>query len=297
MRTKAGFTQFALLGMFTAAVVSGACSDEEDATPGGQAGKAGSSSGTAGSSAGKANGGSSAGGTENGSAGSAAAGDSNGGSESTGGSSTAGTAPTAGTGGMNGGTAGEGGEPAVNGGESGAAAGGMAGGMGGEPGSGGEAGAAPVVYATLVNPGFETGSDHMVPPGWTNEGTEGAAYYEFGGTHSGNGKLSHWTAYVAAAPHYTARTYQTLEPIENGTYSFSLWVNRDWADEQYLFATGYDSANPTAEVTQPTVDGADYTKITLSGIVVTSGKLTVGVYSNNSTGTWANFDDAELVKE
>lgn len=299
MRRKAGFKQYAFLGLFTAALVSGACSDDDDDAPGGGAGKGGSASGAGGSSAGKPSGGSSSAGTKNGTAGTAAAGSSNGGTGTAGTAPTAGTepvggtAPNAGTGGASAGAGGEGAEPAVNGGESGA----PAGGMGGEPGSGGEAGAAPIVYATLVNPGFEMGADHMVPTGWTNEGTDGAAYYEFNGTHSGNGKLSHWTAYSAGAPHYTARTYQTLEPIENGTYSFSMWVNRDWADEQYLFATGYDSANPTAESTQPTVDGADYTKITVSGIVVTSGKITVGVYSNNSTGTWASFDDAELVKE
>jgi hypothetical protein len=302
MRRKAGFKQYAFLGLFTAALVSSACDDDGDSAPGGEAGKAGSNSGGGGASAGKSNGGSSAGGTKAGTAGTAAAGTESGGTATAGTAPTAGTEPTggtapnAGTGGMGGtgaGAGGEGAEPAVNGGESGA----PAGGMGGEPGSGGEAGAAPIVYATLVNPGFELGTTHMVPTGWTNEGTDGAAYYEMNGTHGGTGKLSHWTAYSAGAPHYTARTYQTLDPIENGTYSFSMWVNRDWADEQYLFATGYDSANPTAEMKQATVDGADYTKITVSGIVVTSGKITVGVYSDNSTGTWANFDDAELVKE
>lgn len=136
-------------------------------------------------------------------------------------------------------------------------------------------------------------------PGWTNEGTAGAAYIEYSGARSGFGKLGHWTAYVDGQS-YTARTYQTLDPIANGTYSFSIWVDRGWFDTQYLFAKGFNAADPDQEVTMVTTEAetpAGYVKVTLSGIVVTSGHCTVGVYSSVVTGTYTNFDDAEFTLE
>lgn len=293
MRSKAGLKQCALIGLFAAALVTGACSDEEDApaNPGGSGGSGGSSS------AGKSSGGSSAAG-KGGTAGTASGGNPTAGT-SPAGSTSDGGAPEPGGGGQGGG----GGEPLggeggmLNGGAGGAEAGA---GAGGEPlGNGGEAGAAPIVYATLVNPGFEQGVNKVVPTGWTNEGTAGAAYYESGYAHSGTGKLSHWTQWIDnTTPPYTARTYQTLDPIENGTYSFSIWVNREWADEQYLFATDYDVNDLTDEATVDTDDtDSTWVKVTLSNIPVTSGKITVGVYTSNPGGTWVGFDDAELVKE
>ncbi len=167
--------------------------------------------------------------------------------------------------------------------------------------SGGEGGGAPIVFATLVNGDFEMGTNHVVPTGWSNDGTTGAAYYEYGGAHTGNGKLVHWTDWNVDPNDYTARTYQTLDPIENGTYSFSIWVDRgDVHTAQYLFAKGHDATDPDLEMKQDSTDAnapAGYVKITLSGIVVTSGKVTVGVFTDNWAGNYVGFDDAEFVKE
>jgi hypothetical protein len=306
IRRKTGFKECAVLGVISASLIAVACSDDEDAI-GGAAGSSGKAGGS--STAGKPNGGSST-------AGSSTAGSSNGGTPGTGGTSagsagtsagtgTAGTqnvagdggdsAGAAGGGGVGEGGAGEGGEPGMpQAGEGGAAGG------GGAPGAGGEGGE-PFVPDVLDNPGFEVGTPHAEIPGWTNEGTANAAYIEYATPHSGFGKLGHWTQWVDQnSPPYTARTYQTVSPIANGTYSFSLWVKRDWFDVQYLFATGFNAADMNAEVSEETDDAeaaGDYVKITLSGIEVTSGACTVGIYSAAPAGTFANFDDAELSLE
>ena len=89
-----------------------------------------------------------------------------------------------------------------------------------------------------------------------------------------------------------------MSPIPNGTYSFSMYVDREWYDTQYLFAKGFNSADADQEVTQVTdaaKDPSGYVKITLDNIVVTSGSVTVGIYSAAPAGTWAGIDDAELV--
>jgi hypothetical protein len=297
MIRKIASFKYAVFGLFSVALVSVACSDDDDAVFGG-AGSAGKDGGGAGSggkptTAGSSSSGAATGGTNGGtSAGSATAGTTS--AAGTGG--TAGNAGTATTGGAGadaggaGGASGEGGMPV--GGEGGAVSGG-AGGAGGEGGT-------PFVPDVLDNPGFEVGTSTNIT-GWTSEGTTGAAYIEYSASaHGGQNKLSHWTAWVNGAPDYTARTYQTVAPIANGTYSFSMWVDRDYFKTQYLFARGFNAADSAQEMTQVTdaaKDPTGYVKITLSGIPVTSGTVTVGVYSSVETGTYANFDDAELVLE
>jgi len=263
IRNKANF-KYAVLGLFSVALISVACSDDDDAIFDGSAGSAGKSSGGASSDT--------AGTTSAGTGGTTAG--------------SAGTATVGGAGGaVSGGAGGEGGTDVALGGAGGVESGG-AGGAGGE-------GGAPFVADGLDNAGFEVGTALTVPPGWTNEGTDGASYVEYASAHTGFGKLSHYKAYVAGTS-YTARTYQTVAPIANGTYSFSVWLDRDWEDEQYLFARGYDANDANAEVKMVTADVAGYTKVTLSGIHVTSGTCTVGIYTAAPTGSWANFDDAVL---
>lgn len=301
IRTTAGFKQRVVFGLLSATLITAACSDDDDAVFDGNAGQSGSTG-----VAGKSNGGNSG----SSSAGSTAGGKAGGGDTSTAGKAgAAGSAGTAGSstsggegGGAGVGNGGQGNGGQGNGGEGGAseAGGGGDGGasLGGAGGAGGEGPG--FVADVLDNPGFETGTAHgETMPGWTNEGTVGAAYIEYSGSHTGFGKLGHWTAWVDGQS-YSARTYQTVDPIANGTYSFSIWVDREWFDTQYLFAKGFNAADLEQEVTKVTTEAetpAGYVKVTLSGIVVTSGKCTVGVYSSAPTGTYTNFDDAEFTLE
>jgi hypothetical protein len=284
IRKKTGLKEVTLLVLASAAFVSVACSDDDDDLYGGTAGTSGSSStagkagdgGSAGS-AGKSNGGSAgtttAGTTNGGSAGTTSGGMA--GTESMGGDTTGGVPPD-----------GQGGEPTVGG-------------------AGGEGGAPVVEMDTLKNPSFEASlapggnppdSGTKVFPEWDNTATpDGASYIQWDGASSGSVRLAQWNAGA-----YTARTSQTISPIANGTYSFSIKVNRDALDklnDSYLYAVGYDINAPEEDVTEPTdaAVGNTYVKITLANIVVSSGSLTVGVYTDAVAGGWINFDDAELV--
>ena len=298
IRKVAGF-KYAVLGLFSVALVSVACSDDDDAVDNGGAGKGGG--GTSSTSAGTAGKGSTAGSN---SSGSATGGNANGGSGTAGKTSMGGNAGTGTAGNGTAGTeiaGGAGGVPATGGagGEPDMPMGGEAGAGNGASGAGGEGGAAPFVPDVLDNPGFEVGTAHTVPTGWTNEGTDGAAYVEYQNARSGFGKLSHYKDYVQGV-NYTARTYQTVAPIANGMYSFSIWVDRNYFPNQHLFARGFNAADANAEMTQSTEPAnteSGYFKITLMHIPVTSGSVTVGVDSSVETGTYANFDDAELTLE
>lgn len=310
IRTTTSFKQSVAFGLLSMALVSAACSDDGDAVSEGDAGKGGSSS-TAGktNTGGNNTSGKSAGGSA--AAGKAGGGDTsvagNGGSANTAGTSgTSGTSGSAGEGGEGGG-AGAAGAGGAGGGEGGASAGGeggaSVGGEGGVVGSSGAGGDGPGFVADVLdNPGFENGTAHAeILPGWTVEGTPGAAYIEYSGARTGFGKLGHWVNWENdQTPAYTARTYQTVDPIANGTYSFSIWVDRNWEDTQYLYAKGFNAADPDEEMkidTEAAKDPAGYVKITLSGIAVTSGRCTVGVYTASAAGVYANFDDAEFTLE
>jgi hypothetical protein len=296
IRRKTGLKHLALLSLLGASLVSVACSDDDDGVGVSSAGSAGSAGKSTAGSGGKANGGTSAGGS-NGTAGSNAgkSGSATAGNQSAAGEASGGMAGSDATGGT--GEGGSGGDPSQAGmGQGGEAAPGGNGGDGGDGGDGGEG----VAFDVLDNPGFELGTDKVDIPGWTNEGSVGAAFIQHSDAHGGTGRLGHWTMWSEGAPAYTARTYQTVSPIPNGTYSFSMWVNRDWFDGQFLFAKGFNANDLDEEktvLTEPAAAENTYLKITLSGIVVTSGSITVGVDSAAPAGTWANFDDAELTLE
>ncbi len=192
------------------------------------------------------------------------------------------------TGGTGGTTSGSGGTTATGG--TGGTGGG--GGMAGEAGMGGEGGAPPAVNL-LVNGDFEAYMD-----GWQNEPDTGKAFAQYAWDHQG---ISHWSDSV-----YSVSTYQTIDEVPNGTYSFSIYaVSGGGFDSQYIFARGFNASDANEEMTMSlaSVPSSGYTednKVTLSGIPVTSGSVTVGVHSESNasaSNSWANFDDAVFIME
>lgn len=179
------------------------------------------------------------------------------------------------------------------------------GGKGGEGGQGGQGNEddGPVPGKNyLLNPGFEVGNaaDKLaVIPGWQEEGDLIASYLEEDWSHGGTKRLTHWKQWLQNGDRIEVSTFQTVGNIPNGTYSFSIWVARaEWFADQYLFADGY--ADDAVEITQSTFDNwssSEYVKVEISGIEVTNNQITVGVYSEAPTGTWAGFDDASLTGE
>jgi len=258
-----------------------ACSEDEDdgnGNTGGGSGKGGSSgaSGASGSNTGGSNtGGSNTGGSNTGGSNTGGSGGKGGGT--TGGSSTGGTGTS--------GSAGAGGEDGGMGG-----VGGTDGGMGGGGGEGGEI----VVYDTLLNPGFEANSLDF----WEESGDVDASYNVWDGGRNATRRLAHYRVYSTAQPQFDVSTFQTVSPIANGTYTFSLWITRhvDFIDS-YVFARGHNAATPAEEIHVNTPgDNAAYVQITIPNIVVTSGQVTVGIRSHGYGDRWANIDDATLTK-
>lgn len=274
-----------------------ACGGDDD----GRSSSANATSGSGGSST-ATNGGGSGGTAPNStsSGGSGTSGSGGASSTGTGGSNTGGTAGSggSGTGGSStggtgtGGTGGSGtGGTTATGGSGGT---GAEGGMAGEAGMGGEGGAPPAVNL-LTNGDFNAFMD-----GWQNDPADpvyAKAEYQWG-----QQGISHWYG-----SEYAVSTYQTIEDVPDGTYSFSIYaISGGGFDEQYLFARGYDANDENAEMTQSLAsvpNTGPYSQdnlVTLSGIVVTSGTVTVGFHSDSdetAADSWANFDDAVFIRE
>lgn len=261
-------------------LIAAACSDNDSTDLNNDGGSAGTSAGSsnAGSSGkgsgGKSNAGASNAGTSNGGASNGGASAGNGGSGNGGsaGSSVAGMSPQMG---------GEGGEDALGGqGNAGEAMGGAAGSD--EAGAGG----APAIVADVLDNGifnYEDGTGS-----WKDEGDVNASNFKW--IYGSEPGLNHW-----AATAYVVSTVQTISPLPNGTYSFSMEIERDPnLNDQYLFARGCKAGEPTGVQKQSTAaaGSSGLTKITLNNIEVTSGSCTVGIHTDAPAGGWANIDNA-----
>jgi hypothetical protein len=152
----------------------------------------------------------------------------------------------------------------------------------------------------LLNASFELGSGTNISS-WTSEGTAGAATVVFQEARSGSGRLGHWLNATA----YKVSTWQVVQPLPNGNYTFEIWVKRSqYLTKEYIFARDYSRAEPAAEKTVDTAVGdpnaqeAGYLKISILHIPITSGKVKLGIYTEAAaTDNWSVIDDASLTLE
>src|SRR5262245_39267359 len=85
--------------------------------------------------------------------------------------------------------------------------------------------------STVANAGFEADNDVTTAPmGWTVAGTPGTGFTEWGG-HSGNWRLSHWSAEP-----YVVETSQTLTGLARGWYTLRVWVKSSGGQNQAYIA-------------------------------------------------------------
>jgi hypothetical protein len=196
---------------------------------------------------------------------------------------------------------GAGGEPSSNGGQA------VTGGAGGKPPSGGDAGAVmqggaggePPAQPTgeLVNPSFENGL-----LGWTIDPASAAdpsqhspnkppVFQQWGGAGAVNVKavdgdyvLSTW--YGTAA--YTARIYQVIEGLEDGTYTLKAHIaNIATINTAELYAKGCSDSDPAPL----SLTGSEtLVERVLEGIEVKGGRCEIGINVDAKAADWLNAD-------
>jgi len=142
--------------------------------------------------------------------------------------------------------------------------------------------------ATVTNPGFEDDNDVTTSPaGWTVTGTAGASYTEWEG-HSGNWRLSNWSAEP-----YVVETSQTLTGLAKGWYTLRAWVKSGGGQNEAYIALK-NCGSHEARTYLPVVPPDRWVQIVVSARVQ-RGRCTVSLYSDANAGNWANFDDIEFV--
>jgi len=137
-------------------------------------------------------------------------------------------------------------------------------------------------YAT--NPGFENGE---AP--WLVGGDSGAVDIsdELQNVHTGRNAFHYW----ADGP-FEFTVFQTITGLENGTYSFSVWMQGGGGDVLQLSASDY--GGDTLSVDFAAKGWLQWQNPIIENIVVTNGQCTISFKVVSDGGTWGFFDDAGL---
>lgn len=135
----------------------------------------------------------------------------------------------------------------------------------------------------ISNRGFEDGKDSWDEVGNTDaSSTDGPGY-------KSTSSLKH-----SGSQAYSVTTSQTISDLEEGYYTLTAWTQNSGGQKaSYLFANG----NGTSESRTALPVSADWTKVTVRGIHVTTGHVNIGLFSDGNAGNWARMDSIELVKD
>ncbi|MNW35384.1 Endo-1,4-beta-xylanase A precursor [compost metagenome] len=140
----------------------------------------------------------------------------------------------------------------------------------------------------IVNRGFENGGSGESIEGWNEEGDTAASYVVEPGYDSAY-SLSH-----GGTEAYRVATSQTISGLKEGYYTLTGWTQSSGGQKAaYLFANN----NGTSESRTALPMSSDWTKVTVRGIHVTTGQVTVGLYSDAKARQWAKLDFVELVRD
>ncbi|WP_041540636.1 family 16 glycosylhydrolase [Catenulispora acidiphila] len=122
---------------------------------------------------------------------------------------------------------------------------------------------------------------------WSPTGSDDdASYLEYGSDYS-NG----WNAVHYKASNYVVYTGQDIT-LPNGTYNLSAYVRSSGGQNAcYLEAKGFGGSAVHQNVTAE----SKYRKVSINGIHVTDGKITVGFYSDALSAQWLAFDNVQLL--
>jgi hypothetical protein len=140
----------------------------------------------------------------------------------------------------------------------------------------------------VLNPSFEADRVAMAQPaGWT---TSGAGSSNATGGHTGN-----WKWRLSAAAAYQSSITQSVTGLPAGTYTLAAWVESSGGQSMArLFATGFGAAEVDASINSSI---ANWSRISIPGIVVTNGTCQVGIQTTASANQWIDVDDFTLVKD
>ena len=143
----------------------------------------------------------------------------------------------------------------------------------------------------VLNPSFEADRVSQTSlAGWTSWSSVAGAtpFGNVSGGHTGR-----WGMQLYSASDYNASMYQRLN-IPNGTYTLKAWVKSSGGQKSAQIYVKNFGNSELDSIIKTVI--SSWTQITLSNIVVTNGKIEVGIWSDAYAGNWVNVDDITLIK-
>jgi arabinogalactan endo-1,4-beta-galactosidase len=136
----------------------------------------------------------------------------------------------------------------------------------------------------VENGGFENG---LSP--WLVEGTGSVRV----GNEPANACSGDWALNYWSAGEFEFTVSQTVAGLENGTYTFSAWIQGGGGDDVEVYVSDYGGGELVYgfEMT----GWLQWVNPTIENIAVTTGQCTVGLRVSSPGDTWAWFDDASLI--
>lgn len=137
----------------------------------------------------------------------------------------------------------------------------------------------------ILNPSFEADRvSQTTLAGWKASGT--------GNSNKNSAKTGNWSAQQWSDSPYKATLSQDAA-VPNGTYTLKAWVRSSGGQNQsYIYVKGY-GGNERQIALNKKIDS--WQEVSISDIVVTNGKIQVGIYSDANAGNWVFFDDFSLI--
>jgi arabinogalactan endo-1,4-beta-galactosidase len=145
----------------------------------------------------------------------------------------------------------------------------------------------------IINPSFEkdpTGKNFTVSD-WTivSDQDKDAAFTESRWTHSGQNKFTNWKD-----SDFKVYTYQTVQNLAEGVYNFEFWyANGEGANDCHVELKDFGGDTIKISITR----SGKWIKVEFNDIKITSGKCTIGIYSDGKAGYWINMDDFALYNQ
>ena len=141
----------------------------------------------------------------------------------------------------------------------------------------------------VKNGGFESGMAN-----WSSGFDTSADFHQTYNRYEGSYNLAHWKN---RSP-YEVMTYQSVSGLANGTYKATVFVKSTGGQNVCSFYVyGYNASNWNETKVVDIAATSSYRKIEIANIQVTNGQCTIAVYSKAANGSWAAFDNFELVRQ
>ncbi|MFF2371610.1 ADP-ribosylglycohydrolase family protein [Agromyces sp. NPDC058110] len=155
----------------------------------------------------------------------------------------------------------------------------------------------PITEIAVVNAGFESGGATQNPASWSTwagtAGTSGDADFSEAGGFAGGYRLTH-----AKGSAHQVFTEQTLSGLANGTYTVTAWsVGGGDQSSAFLSVKGYGTSVPELTSRASTLGWPEWRRLSVSGVQVTNGQLTLGMYTDSAGGTWSSYDAVRVWRQ